>query len=1051
MTTPRSRLGRRLLAVATAGALALGALSFAVAPAQAAPPAPVPAETSGSGQPSYVDNATFTWGVSGYAQKGIFGPWRFLNPTGNATLLNGNTQTEYTAAPVPATSMPAAGGTVPTNPNAVKFTAGTGAVDPTTGAGKLSFTGSYTTNAYPANLNAPDETYTDPVLTIAADGAGTLTAGFALGAGTDMEGNPVPAQNFNRLTIAEFAAGSLSNKTVNGYRATPKYQGVAATIPADQTQQVTNCAGTWGAWPQGFITAMTGSPVGKSVAPHFYSTGCGGLQDNKPQLPIDISFTANKPSPKVTISNTHVSAVGSTTVTVSGSGFYYPLSTGTRPPLSGQNAGSYVTFGKFGEVWRPSLGTATAPSSTRKTATAGAGGLKWAVPAASTGTIGGANAGAIELNPDGTFTAQIAINKAALDAVADPANFPANARYGIYTYGGSGAVTPTLETYTPVTFFQPGTSEITLDKASYSGAFGSTVPVEVTVSGEFAPAVATGTVKLSVTPEGGSATEVATGTLTAGKATLQLPSTLAIGGGALSVSYLGDSLFAPTTKASTYTVTKIAPTVSVDKASYVGPAGTALPVVVTVAGAQGQDKPTGTVALTYTPDSGTGGSVTPVALGTDGTATISLPSTVAVGTGDLAVSYSGDALYGAGNTAAAEYEIGKIAATVTLDKTSYTGASGATIPVAVTVAGGVGDPTPTGTVTLKYTPAGGAQQTVTPVALTAGQATVNLPSTLVPGGSGALVVSYDGSATYATATKEATYAVAKATPTVALDKAAYTGTVGSTVPVAITVTGVAGQPAPTGSVTLSYTPDGGSATALPAADLVAGAATVSLPGTLAPGGGAVSVAYSGSDSYLVGSATATYTVTKKATALAITGPATVAYRTTTNYLTTLTNGASGVVKISGAGPTVTRPIVSGKANFVLPANLPAGARALKFEYAGSATNAAATSVTKVITIAKGASSTSAKVTSKWSAKKSGKLTVTVASAKGGPVPSGKVSLVLKKGSVTKTVKAKVLANGKVVLTLPKSSAGTWSVKVTYAGSSQHAASTKTYKVKVKSS
>ncbi|RNL62996.1 hypothetical protein EFK50_14870 [Nocardioides marmoriginsengisoli] len=840
MTTHRSRLGRRLLAAVSAGALAVGVLATVAGPAQAAPDA-VPVTTTGSG-PSYVDDATFTWGVSGYAQKGIFGPWTFKDATGNVTLLQGSTQTEYTASPVPATSMPPAGGTVPANPNAVKFSSGTGVVDTATGAGKLSWTGSYTVNAYPPQFNAPNEIYQDPILTIAADGSGTLTANFGIGAGVDMQGNPFDAIDYGRLNLANFDAGSLSNKTATGYRATPKYQGVTNGLAGQNTTCTTDSGATgwWGSWPTAFITALNSSSAGQSVLPHFYSTGCGGMQDFKPQLPIDVKYTA-EPAPQVTVSNTRVDAEGTTTVTVSGTGFHYPMSIGTRPPLSGQTAGSYITFGKFAEVWRPSLGSTLAPSGNRKTATAGNGGLKWAVPAANMVGIGGANAGAIELTPSGTFTTDLVINKAALDASAGAGTEAF--RYGIYTYGGSGAVAPAYETYTPITFL-PVASTVALDKASYAGTAGATTPVVVTVSGANEPEKATGAVTLSITPEGGSATQVDTGTLANGTATLDLPADL---------------------------------------------------------------------------DGGTAGA--------------------------LSVSYEGDEIYAAG-------------------------------------------------------------------------------------------------------TKTATYSVAENPATVSLDKASYTGTVGSAVPVAITVGGVAGKPTPTGSVVLTYTPAGGAATPLPAADLVAGEAVVSLPGSLGVGSGSISVAYSGDDLYGPDAETATYAIAKNASVVSITGgPSSVAYRTAATYTATVSAGTGNVV-VKVAGKNVNAPIVGGKATFKLPATLPAGPLTLTFSYAGDASTSAATPVNKKVTIAPGASAVAAKVTSKWTAKKAGKLTVTVRSVKGGPVPTGKVKLVLKKGKVTRTVAAKVLRNGKVVLALPKAAKGTWSVRATYLGSTQHKTVTRAWTVKV---
>lgn len=154
--------------------------------------------------------------------------------------------------------------------------------------------------------------------------------------------------------------------------------------------------------------------------------------------------TAPPAPPAVTVSRTELTATGRTTVTVEGTGFLPSLATGARPPLAGRAAGTYVAFGAFPEVWGASQG---APSSAR----AATGDTRWAVPAASMATIGGEAAGAVELRADGSFTAQVVVDKAAVDAKSPVAG----ARYGIYTYAGSGAVVAAYETFTPLTFTTP--------------------------------------------------------------------------------------------------------------------------------------------------------------------------------------------------------------------------------------------------------------------------------------------------------------------------------------------------------------------------------------------------------------------------------------------------------------------------------------------------------------------------------------------------------------------------------------------------------------------
>lgn len=125
-------------------------------------------------------------------------------------------------------------------------------------------------------------------------------------------------------------------------------------------------------------------------------------------------------------------------VTVSGSGYTTTGNLGTRAPFNGQPSGNYVIFGEFANVWQPSLGSAVAPSSTRKVIT-----QKWALPdptySAAT-TI--PNPSYVLIAPDGTFSTTLTIGA--------PAN--TNPNLGFATYGGSGATNAAEEILIPATW-----------------------------------------------------------------------------------------------------------------------------------------------------------------------------------------------------------------------------------------------------------------------------------------------------------------------------------------------------------------------------------------------------------------------------------------------------------------------------------------------------------------------------------------------------------------------------------------------------------------------
>lgn len=571
-----ARRGIAGFAAAALTATGLSVLSAATAPAAHAEVA----------EDVSVDAATLTWGLNGYAQKGIFGPWTFKDLSGNVTQLTGSvsggSQTEYAVAPIPATSMPVSD--PQKTPNAVRFTAGTGTTDPDTGAVDVSWDGSYTVNAYPAIYNAPNEVYSDPELTLDGDGNGELTMGFALGAGVDMAGNPTPAQDFGRLTLLTFSDGAVDETAYGEFRATPDYQGVAVTVP-DGGAQTTTCTadggatGWWGSWPQEFINAIPGS-----VRPHFYSTGCGGNQDLKPALPVDVDLGIEEPQPEqaqVQVAQTAFLPSGSYQVTVTGSGFDPAQATGTRPPLSGKAGGTYVVFGKFAETWKPSAG---APSTTRKNSS-----QKWAVLAEDMATIGGTAGGAVELEADGTFEATVTVDKAAIDAVATD---PTLVNYGIYTYPGSGAVQPLYETYTPVTFAKStSATAVQVTKAPTPTAAGS---AKVTVDPAVDGAVATGDVQVQLKSSTGALVATTSGALVDGTTTIALPKRLP-GSYTLVATYAGDTNVEASSKTVTVKVAKVAATV---KGTWIrkptGARAGGIRITVTAPGV----KPTGIVTVT---------------------------------------------------------------------------------------------------------------------------------------------------------------------------------------------------------------------------------------------------------------------------------------------------------------------------------------------------------------------------------------------------------------------------------------------------------------------
>lgn len=195
--------------------------------------------------------------------------------------------------------------------------------------------------------------------------------------------------------------------------------------------------------------------------------------------------------------------------------------------------------------------------------------------------------------------------------------------------------------------------------------------------------------------------------------------------------------------------------------------------------------------------------------------------------------------------------------TVTLapSATSITTAQPLTVAVMVSTTGTLG--TPTGSVVLMdnaYTSA--------PVTLTGGKASIVIPAGSLPVGSDKLIVTYEPDAAsafiYSSASGTATVTVAapvKIASSVTAVAAASTITDSQTDAVSITVVGQNGQPAPTGTVTLSS----GDFSAQQA--LSGAAASITIPaGKLNSGANTITATYSGDAVYNGSNTTLTVTV-----------------------------------------------------------------------------------------------------------------------------------------------------------------------------------------------
>jgi len=462
-STHRRRFVRVTTASLAAAALALGGALIAA-----------PAHAAGT----TVDDAVFRWGLNAEANAAAFAPgtvnllsagivtadsaadrvtatnWK--QSDGNTRILKKQADGSYAAATF-AGLRTDANGTTLTSGNGLssghvaEIAGGIGTIDVDAGTATIQWTGSFTSAFYSGMTRS---WITDPKLTVASDGTGTVTATLG-GYGTSMD-DPDKFEPLAPATNVVIATLTGVDVTPTGFTVTPDYLGRTVALPAGSVAQVTTGASA-GAFPQPFVDFQIATGQG----PYWYSSG-GAADARKPASALTVAYTTAPVAsvPTVTVSKSTGLTQGET-VTVTGRGFL-PSGTatnGVRPPLAGTFSGTYVVFGKFADVWQPSAG---ATSSARSVIA-----QKWAVPAASAATIGGAGSGAIELAADGSFSVDLALS------TTEAQNLAAG-RFGIATYAGSGTVYAPFETFTPISF--ASSSDVVVEVPAWvdapTGSFG---------------------------------------------------------------------------------------------------------------------------------------------------------------------------------------------------------------------------------------------------------------------------------------------------------------------------------------------------------------------------------------------------------------------------------------------------------------------------------------------------------------------------------------------------------------------------------------------------
>ena len=331
--TSRRRGRSRLVALSAGVALACAGLTgLAERPAAAA---------SGT-----ITGATLEWTVSDEANAASFnGQCNFMSAgksdgsastytatDGNATVLKLNASDEYvpissyasrcldkTGAPVNFLS----GAAARRLGQKVRFTGGTGTLDPATGAATIQWTGSFSINFYGTLVPF---WMTDPKLVVDASGNGQITATMG-GYASDMA-NPelrVPLPETPNVVIATLSGVDGDNTT--GFTTTPVFSGVEYDVDPESGQPPQNRVNPgWGAWPESFVDFQMQTGLGS----YWYSSG-SSVDVRKPPFPLTVGYgTFTEPKTTTATPNANLNPAVSNTIAVTGSGF-----TGLAPSEQG--------------------------------------------------------------------------------------------------------------------------------------------------------------------------------------------------------------------------------------------------------------------------------------------------------------------------------------------------------------------------------------------------------------------------------------------------------------------------------------------------------------------------------------------------------------------------------------------------------------------------------------------------------------------------------------------------------------------------------------------
>jgi hypothetical protein len=277
----------------------------------------VMADPASAVRPNTVSNATFEWTVSDETNAAAFnGQCNFWSggesdgtaatygaTGGNATVLKLNASdvhvpvSDYNTRCLDKTGQPVnflSGASARRAGQKVRFTGGTGTLNPATGVSTIQWTGTFSINFYGTLVPFYIK---DPKLTMSAGGTGTITATMG-GYASDINEPDVrvPLTPQSNVVIATLSGVSSANTT--GFTTTPVYSGVEYDVDPESGQAPQNRVNPgWGSWPTSFVDFQMQTGLGS----YWYSSG-GSIDVRKPPQALTVSYGTVAAPPALTTS-----------------------------------------------------------------------------------------------------------------------------------------------------------------------------------------------------------------------------------------------------------------------------------------------------------------------------------------------------------------------------------------------------------------------------------------------------------------------------------------------------------------------------------------------------------------------------------------------------------------------------------------------------------------------------------------------------------------------------------------------------------------------------